>query len=93
MYGKMQTSGLTEFIPFVCTSAVWGQSCFIRSWQIATSCIPWLLSSHYWWWVGGSIWWTAVLGALIHIWRPEITDGCDLSCLLIWQETVSVTPL
>ena len=22
----------------------------------------------------------------IHIWRPEITDGCDISCLLIWLE-------
>ena len=25
----------------------------------------------------------SVLGALIHIWRPEITDGCDISCLWI----------
>ena len=38
----------------------------------------------------GSIPWPAVSGALVHIWRPEITDGCDISCLLIWQETVSV---
>ena len=28
MYGKMQASGLTEFIPFICTSAVWGQILF-----------------------------------------------------------------
>ena len=30
----------------------------------------------------GSILWNAVLGALIHLWRPEITDGCDISSLL-----------
>ena len=22
----------------------------------------------------------SILGAFIHIWRPEITDGCDISC-------------
>ena len=38
---------------------------------------------------GGSIYWITVLGALIHIWRPEIDGGCDISCLLIWQEIVS----
>ena len=38
---------------------------------------------------GGSTPWTAVWGALIHIWRPEITDGCDIFCLLIWQDTFS----
>ena len=31
----------------------------------------------------------SVLGDLIHIWRPEITDDCDISCLLIWQEIFS----
>ena len=30
-----------------------------------------------------------VLGALIHLWRPEIADGCFISCLLIWQEIFS----
>ena len=29
------------------------------------------------------------MGALIHIWRPEIAEGCDISCLLIWQEIFS----
>ena len=38
---------------------------------------------------GGSVLWIAVWGALIHIWRPEIADGCDISCLLIWQEIFS----
>ena len=29
MYGKMQASGLTVFTYFLCTSAIWGQSCFL----------------------------------------------------------------
>ena len=29
MYGKMKAPGLTEFTPFLCTSAIWGQSCFL----------------------------------------------------------------
>jgi len=37
----------------------------------------------------GSILWIEVLGALIHIQRPGITDGCDISCWLIWQEMFS----
>ena len=38
---------------------------------------PQLLSNHC---GGGSICWIAVWGALIHIQRPEIADGCDISC-------------
>ena len=37
----------------------------------------------------GSICWITVWGALIHIWRPEIADGRDISCLLIWQEIIA----
>ena len=33
--------------------------------------------------VGGSTHWITVLGALIHIWRPEIANSHDISCLLI----------
>ena len=40
-------------------------------------------------WGGGCIHWIAVLGALIRIWRPEIADGCDISCLLICQQILS----
>ena len=40
---------------------------------------------------GGSSCWRAVLGALIHIWRPEIMDSCDISCLWIWQQTFNFT--
>ena len=39
--------------------------------------------------VGGSSLWITVLGALIHIWRPEIANGCDISWWLIWQEIFS----
>ena len=38
---------------------------------------------------GGRICWIAVMGALLHIWRPEIAGGCDISCWLIWQEIFS----
>ena len=34
---KMQASGLTEFIPFICVSAIWGQPCFLAH---LASCIP-----------------------------------------------------
>ena len=39
---------------------------------------------------GGSICWITVLGAFIHIWRPATDGGCDISCLLIWQEIFSL---
>ena len=34
----------------------------------------------------------SVLGALIYFRRPEIADGCDISCLLIWQEIIFIPP-
>ena len=37
IYEKMQASGLTEFIPFICVSAIWGQPCFLAH---LASCIP-----------------------------------------------------
>ena len=37
MYGKMQAPWLTESSPFICTSAIWGQSYFLVSF---VSCIP-----------------------------------------------------
>ena len=42
---------------------------------------------------GAGICWITVLGDLIHIRRPEITDGCDISYLLLWQEIFSRTSL
>ena len=41
--------------------------------------------------VGGNVCWLSVLGALIHIWRQETMDGCDISCLWIWQQTFNFT--
>ena len=38
--------------------------------------------------MGGGICWITVLGALIHIWRPEIADDCDIYCLLIMETIV-----
>ena len=38
---------------------------------------------------GGSTLWIAVLVTLTHIWRPEVADCCDISCLIIWQEIFS----
>ena len=76
----MQASRLTESIPCIGSSAIWAQSCFLVPLASCISPAPQHLCG------GGSIHWIAVLGALIHIWRPEIAEGCDLSCLLIWQE-------
>ena len=58
---------------------------------MAISCIP-LAPQQSPWRVGGnSIHGITVLGALIHIWRPEIADGCDFSCLLIWQGDIFIS--
>ena len=39
---------------------------------------------------GGSIFWITALGALLHIWRPDLApDGFDISRLLIRPETFS----
>ena len=46
MYGKIQASGLTEFIAVICTSAMWAKSCFLvhlkqwQLWQMAAPCVP-----------------------------------------------------
>ena len=90
MYGKMQASGLTEFIPMNMRLSCLGPnpvSLFtvrIGRWLLLV--FPQLLSNSS---RGGSIHWITVLGALIHTWKPEITDGCDSSCFLIWQEIFS----
>ena len=92
MYGKLQASGLTEFILFIGSSALWCQILFLCSpLGLAGGCLsfPQFLSKERGRRVGGGcLCWITVLGALIHIWRPEITEGCDVSCL-IWQEIFS----
>ena len=51
MCGKMQASGLTEIIPFICIPAFWGQVPFLvhlKEWQMATSGLPpKFFSSHH----------------------------------------------
>ena len=89
MCGKMQASGLTGFNPSIRSSAVWGNpvSLFtLRSCRQLLPAFPQLFSYTM---EGGSIPRIKDLGALINIWRPEITDDCDISCLLIWQEIFS----
>ena len=104
----MQASGLTEFLPFICTSAIWGQILFLvyilhslftlRSGR----CGAWLLlafpQAHEQSLCGmaasagsGLQALCSFLGALIHVWSPEITDGCDISCPQIWQEIFHFT--
>ena len=63
----MEESGLTEIIPFICISAIWGQypeslSIHHREWLQLDGC--WMLFSF--------------LGSEIHLWRAGITDGCDI---------------
>ena len=85
----MPASGLSEFIPFICTSLSGAQpvSVHLKEWQMTASCIS--LSSSATTVGNGGIFWIAIVGVLIHIWSPEISDGCDISCLLMWQEIFS----
>ena len=91
----MQASGLIEFIPFIRTSAIWSQILFLFCvfffFLIShISLLPLnthLFSSHC---GGGRICWVTVWGALIPVWRPEVADGCDISCLVIWQDMSSL---
>ena len=72
MYGKMQALGLTEFIPFIGTSPSGANPIPLFTLFLASSQLLITLGD-------GGIFWITVLGAFIHIWRPEITDGCDIS--------------
>ena len=73
MYGKIQESGIIEVTPSLSISAVWGQHLVVL-----ISHIPQLLSNHH-----GGVAASAglqvlfsLLGAFIHVWRPQIADGC-----------------
>ena len=76
MYGKMQASGLTEFISFICTSGIWGQILFLvhlKEWLVAASCIfPALQQSP--WGAGGLCW---IMGIVFHFGEPSFTFGCQ----------------
>ena len=104
----MQASGLSELIPFKCTSAIGGQILFIVCLLHSVFTVRsgrhggWLLlafpQAHEQSLCGmaasagsGSQALCSLLGALIHIWSPEITDGCDISYPRIWQEIFHFT--
>ena len=74
----MQASGLTEFIPFICTLAIWGQIlfCFIFYFShllCHPTPPPALWQSPWGWWHAGSQALCSLSKALIHFWKLEIT--------------------
>ena len=71
MYGKMQVSGLTEFIPLIYTSAIWGHSCFLIH---LASCIPPApqLSP-----------WGVAASAGSQFWKPSFTFGGQKSLMAV----------
>ena len=71
MYGKMQVSGLTEFIPFICTSAIWGQILFVCLF-FNFSHPPGLFSIHC---RGGDCRRSAGSQASCPFWEPSVTFG------------------
>ena len=68
----VQLSGANPVSPFTLRCGRWLLLAF-----------PQLLSNHHGGWQHPTI---KVLGPLTYIWRPEIIDDCDISCLFIWQE-------
>ena len=83
MYGKMQESGLTEIIPLICTSAIWGQypdTSWVSSGLTQGVAAVWcLLDGRH----SFQPWVSSADGSR---WRAAIVDDCDILCLLIWQE-------
>ena len=72
----MQASGLTWFNPSICSSAIWGQPCFLaplKERQMAASCFPQLLSNHH----GG---WQHPLDQLC---EPSFTTGGQKSLMSV----------
>ena len=67
-------SGLTEFSPFIAPQLSGANP--VSSFPLLLA-FPQLRSSHR---VAVAASARSVFGALIHIWRPEITDGCEISC-------------
>ena len=82
MHGKMQASGLPELIPFIHCLRPTRFLVHLRSGQWLPLALSQLFSNHHGGWFILQI---AVLGALIHNWRPELADGSDISCLLLQQ--------
>ena len=57
---------------------------------MAFSCIP-PAPPQSSWGGGGRIRWITVWGSLIHIWRPEIADGGDISYLLVMAGDIFIS--
>ena len=72
MYGELQASELTEF--FLSSAS---QLSGMNAVSLSTLLLAIPSSSAVTLRVG-SIWRIAVRGTLIHIWKPEIADGCDV---------------
>ena len=83
MYGKMQESGLTEILPLICTSTIWGQYPvfshpeFPQGSPRGVAAVWWLPDGRY------SSLPEFPQGSPAHL--AAITDDCDILCLLIWQ--------
>ena len=67
MYGKMQESGLTEIIPLICTSALWGQYPVLS--HLQGSHREWLLDGRYsvsWRWLWHPLF-TGMAGSILFL--------------------------
>ena len=90
LYKKMSAYGLTEILPFICTSAVWGRNPGFSHPELpwgspqGVTLVWWLLDSRY----SSSSW--VPLGA--HWLSLEDCSHCWLqhACLLTWQEIISL---
>ena len=78
MFGKMQASGPTEFIPFICIT------CFLDH---LASCFPPAPQQSP---LGGGVCTDPNSGSARSHLEAETTDGCDISCLLVRQEMLSL---
>ena len=77
----MQASGLTEIIPFICISAIWGQH--LASWFL-------VVASNSCWIAGIVLPFRHPLGSEIYIWRHRNHWWLRHPCLLIWQEILHI---
>ena len=78
MYGKMQASGLTECNSFICSSAIWGQSCFfvhLKEW-VADGCFLHSPAPQQ------SPWWVAASPGS-KFWEPSLTFGGQKSLMAV----------
>ena len=82
----MQASGLTNSFPSFAPRLSGAKSCFLghlKEWQVWQMAASRILPSSSAIIAGGrGSCWIAVLGALTHIWRPEIDDDYDIGLLI-----------